>query len=126
MEGVKNENPFTLSGGQKRRLSVAIMLSKKHKILILDEPTFGLDYFNTRELMTQIRDLAKRGMGIIIITHNMNVVKEYATKALVLKEGENSYFGSVKNLFEKRSFLEDAKIIGKDTKLWNSVEGKYV
>lgn len=119
---VKDENPFTLSGGQKRRLSVAIMLSKKHKILILDEPTFGLDYFNTKELMTQVKDLAKKGMGIIIITHNMNIVKEYATKALVLKEGENSYFGSVKDLFENREFLESAKIIGKDTKLWDSRE----
>jgi energy-coupling factor transporter ATP-binding protein EcfA2 len=126
LEGVKDENPFTLSGGQKRRLSVAIMLSKKHKILILDEPTFGLDYFNTRELMTQVRDLAKKGMGIIIITHDMKIVKEYATKALVLKDGKNSYFGSVENLFENREFLEKAKIIGKNTKLWKSKEKNYV
>jgi len=124
LEGVKNENPFTLSGGQKRRLSVAIMLSKKHNVLILDEPTFGLDYFNTRELMTQIKGLAKKGMGIIIITHNMEIVKEYATKALVLKEGENSYFGPIKELFENREFLEKAKIIGKNTKLWNDEEVK--
>ena len=124
LEGVKNENPFTLSGGQKRRLSVAIMLSKKHNVLILDEPTFGLDYFNTRELMAQIKGLAKKGMGIIIITHNMEIVKEYATKALVLKEGENSYFGPIKELFENREFLEKAKIIGKNTKLWNDEEVK--
>ncbi|UUV17221.1 energy-coupling factor ABC transporter ATP-binding protein [Fusobacteria bacterium ZRK30] len=124
LEGVKNENPFTLSGGQKRRLSVAIMLSKKHNVLILDEPTFGLDYFNTRELMTQIKGLAKKGMGIIIITHNMEIVKEYATKALILKEGENSYFGPIKELFENREFLEKAKIIGKNTKLWNNREVK--
>ncbi|WP_028857072.1 ABC transporter ATP-binding protein [Psychrilyobacter atlanticus] len=124
LEGVKNENPFTLSGGQKRRLSVAIMLSKKHNVLILDEPTFGLDYYNTRELMIQIKGLAKKGMGIIIITHNMEIVKEYAMKALVLKEGENSYFGSVKELFENREFLEKAKIIGKNTKLWNDEEVK--
>jgi len=120
LEGVKNENPFTISGGQKRRLSVAIMLSKKHKVLILDEPTFGLDYFNTRELMVQIKELAKKGMGIIMITHNLNIVKEYATKALVLKEGENSYFGPIKDLFENRNFLEKAKIIRKDTKLCES------
>lgn len=126
LEGVKDENPFTISGGQKRRLSVAIMLSKKHKILILDEPTFGLDYFNTRELMVQIKELAKKGMGIIMITHNLNIVKEYATKALVLKEGQNSYFGSVENLFENREFLEKAKIIGKNTKLWKSKEKNYV
>lgn len=120
LTGVKNENPFTLSGGQKRRLSVAIMLSKKHKILILDEPTFGLDYFNTKELMVQVKDLAKKGMGIIIITHNMNIVKEYVTKALVLKEGQNSYFGPVKDLFENRELLVKAKIIRKDTKLCDS------
>lgn len=117
LKGVKNENPFTLSGGQKRRLSVAIMLSKKHKVLILDEPTFGLDYFNTRQLMVQVKELAKKGMGIIIITHNLNIVKKYATKALVLKEGKNSYFGPIENLFENRELLEEAKIIGKDTKL---------
>lgn len=120
LAGVKNENPFALSGGEKRRLSVAIMLSKKHKILILDEPTYGLDYSNTRELMDQIKDLANKGMGVIIITHNMNLVKEYATKALVLKKGKKSYFGSIKDLFENREFLEKAKKIKKNVTLCDS------
>lgn len=109
LEEVRNENPFILSGGQKRRLSVAVMLSKKHKLLILDEPTFGLDHLNTKNLMEQLTKLAQKGMGIIIITHNLDLVERYTTKTMVLRKGRVEFNNSTENFFKERGigFLKE-------------------
>lgn len=102
---VRNENPFTLSGGEKRRLSVAVMLSEDHKVLILDEPTFGLDYINAKKLMDNIISLAKKGMGVIIITHDMELVHRYASKAVIINDGSKVYEGHPSKLWEEKKLL---------------------
>lgn len=81
------------------------MLSEDHKILILDEPTFGLDYTNAKELMENISSLAKKGMGVVIITHDMELVHRYASKAIVMNDGNKAYEGIPSKLWEEKDLL---------------------
>ena len=87
LETEKEKSPFVLSQGQKRRLSVASMLLTDQKILFLDEPTYGQDYENRRELMNDMEMLRNEGVTIIMITHDMHLVKQYATKKVVIANG---------------------------------------
>lgn len=105
---LKKENPFTLSGGEKRRLSIAVMLSEEHRVLILDEPTFGLDYDNARELMGRVEELAKRGMAVMIITHDMELVERYAHRSIVMKAGRKIFEGETESLWEEIGIVRDA------------------
>ena len=123
----KNQNPFSLSQGQKRRLSVATMLMNDQELLILDEPTFGQDFVNTEALMKLLQTLNQQGKTILMITHDMELVYEYAHKVLLLHEGEIQYGGDVETFFAHTSLLEQASIkvpISYALKPWlNAIEG---
>ncbi len=106
----KQTNPFSLSQGQKRRLSVATMLSNDQQLLILDEPTFGQDQMNTEALMKLLKELNEKGKTILMITHDMELVLEYASKVLVLNEGKIAYQGKVSTLFEDKELLQAVSI----------------
>lgn len=85
---LKNEHPFSLSQGQKRRLSVATMIVDDQQILILDEPTFGQDAHSNDELMSLLQQRYESGTTIIMITHDMELVHDYATRVVVIDEGK--------------------------------------
>lgn len=87
LEDYKERSPFVLSQGQKRRLSVACMLLTQQKILFLDEPTFGQDYENRQELMKDMQKLVEDGVTIVMITHDMDLVKQYATRVVRIENG---------------------------------------
>ena len=106
----RNSNPFTLSQGQKRRLSVATMLALEPKVLILDEPTFGQDYENATRIMRELQRLNHLGVTIVMITHDMKLVGEYARRCGVLVAGEARYDGSVDGLFADGALLEEARL----------------
>ncbi|MBB6450298.1 energy-coupling factor transport system ATP-binding protein [Geomicrobium halophilum] len=91
---VRDHNPFSLSQGQKRRLSVATMLINDQELLILDEPTFGQDAENTEELMNLLKSLQQQGKTILMITHDMGLVEQFATHMIVLHEGRCAYEGN--------------------------------
>lgn len=82
LEKEKDKSPFALSQGQKRRLSVASMLLTNQKILFLDEPTYGQDIENRHELMKDMQKLVEQGITIVMITHDMDLVKQYATRVI--------------------------------------------
>lgn len=71
---LENANPFTLSGGEKRRLSVATALVAAPKLLILDEPTFGQDPETFTELVTMLRELTDNGISIVSVTHDPDFI----------------------------------------------------
>ena len=100
-------NPFTLSQGEKRRLSVASMLATDQQLLILDEPSFGQDYTNTYKLMNLVKKRQQAGCTVIMITHDMRLVWEYATEVALLSKKTLSYTGSVLELFTQKHFLAD-------------------
>ncbi|MCA0982902.1 energy-coupling factor ABC transporter ATP-binding protein [Halobacillus yeomjeoni] len=88
LEGLENRNPFQLSQGQKRRLSVAAMTVMDQELLILDEPTFGQDWNTTERLMDVLQDKNSKGKTIVMITHDMELVDRFATRVLVMEKGK--------------------------------------
>lgn len=78
-------NPFTLSGGEKRRLSVATVLASRPKLLILDEPTFGQDFRTWQELVGLLAELADEGTGIVAVSHDPELVAALADRVFALE-----------------------------------------
>ncbi len=105
----RDASPYILSHGQKRRLSVASMIVSKPKVLILDEPTFGQDFRQAKNLMLLLKDLAASGTLIIFMTNDMKIVSEYANRVIVLKE-KVIFDGNPKVFFNEEKLLEEAHL----------------
>ncbi|MBU5271367.1 ABC transporter ATP-binding protein [Staphylococcus caprae] len=88
LDKVKNQHPFEISTGQKRRLSVATALSSKADIVLLDEPTFGLDSHNTFQLIKLFQERVKQGQTIIMVTHDPEIIHRYPTRRLHVEDGK--------------------------------------
>lgn len=80
------KSPFEISGGEKRRVAIAGIIASSPSILVLDEPTVGLDPNGKKEILSLIKKIHEKGTTIIIVTHDMDVVMEYASKVVVLKD----------------------------------------
>ncbi len=93
------KSPFELSGGEKRRVSIAGILALEPKILVLDEPTAGLDPQGAKEMLSLFKSLNESGTTIILVTHDMNIVFEYASDVIVLSDGKVGYIGEPNKLF---------------------------
>ena len=110
MVGIHEEffekNPFELSGGQMRRVAIAGILAMEPEILVLDEPTAGLDPKGRRELMTLFKELHQNGMTIVLVTHLMDDVANYADYVNVLEGGKLVRSGYPKEVFQDVAFLE--------------------
>ncbi|MFD1334792.1 ABC transporter ATP-binding protein [Oceanobacillus iheyensis] len=104
------KNPFTLSGGQKRRLSVATMLDETPDLLLFDEPTFGQDAHTTKELMNMILELQNQGTAIIFVTHDMDLVDTYCERALVIDKGSVRFDGNPQSLWNQKELLQDTRL----------------
>ena len=107
-ESYLDKSPFELSGGEMRKVSLCGVLALEPKVLILDEPTVALDYKSREEIMTMVKKLKdKLNMTIVLISHNMNYVLEYADKVFVLKNGKINFEGTVEELFEDKQLLKE-------------------
>jgi len=104
-------NPFTLSQGQKRRLSVATMLAVGQRLLVLDEPTFGQDRLTTERMIARWKRLRDEGVTILFITHDMRLVLEVADLAAVLSDGRTISQGDVETLYERYELLDRANLV---------------
>lgn len=93
-------SPFELSGGEKRRVAIAGILALKPSILVLDEPTAGLDPQGEEEIMALFKKMYQEGISIILVTHDMDLVLKYAQKVYALNKGEIIYEGDPINLFK--------------------------
>ena len=102
LEKEKEKSPFTLSQGQKRRLSVASMLLTNQKILFLDEPTYGQDFENRHELMRDMWELVHEGITIVMITHDLSLVRQYATRVVEIGKGKVLSDLPTKSYFERK------------------------
>lgn len=100
LEGEREKSPFVLSQGQKRRLSVASMLLTDQKILFLDEPTYGQDFENRQELMRDMQKLVEEGITIVMITHDMSLVKQYATRVAKIQDGRVAQCQATEEFFK--------------------------
>ena len=102
------QSPFELSGGQKRRVAIAGVLAMKPEILILDEPTAGLDPKGRDEILDQIKHLQKEtGMTILLVSHSMDDVAEYVDRIIVMNKGRVVYDDEPKEVFSHYKELEE-------------------
>lgn len=101
------QSPFELSGGQKRRVAIAGVLAMEPEVLILDEPTAGLDPRGRDEILEQIDHLHReRNMTIILVSHSMEDVARYADRLMVMNHGQKVYDGTPKEVFHHYKELE--------------------
>lgn len=98
-ESYYERSPFELSGGERRRVAIAGILSIEPDILVLDEPTAGLDPYGQEVIMNLIVDLYNQGKTIILVTHDMDLLLKYCQKVILLKQGKITYEGTPKQLF---------------------------
>lgn len=114
MVGIHEEffekNPFELSGGQMRRVAIAGILAMEPEVLVLDEPTAGLDPKGRRELMTLFKELHQNGMTIVLVTHLMDDVANYADYVNVLEGGKLVCSGYPKEVFQDVAFFESKQL----------------
>src|SRR5215207_6759605 len=110
LEGRGGEDPFGLTKGERQRVAVASVLSVRPEVLILDEPTTGLDYAEQRSMMDLVRGLNEAGSTIIVVTHTMWVVAEYAHRAVVVRDGRVALQGTIREVFAKEDELRDASL----------------
>jgi len=105
--GLARANPFKLSHGEKRRLSVATMLILHQRVLVLDEPTFGQDRRHATALLEKFRALNDAGTTLIVITHDMRLVTEHASRVGVLQQGR------VLDCLEPDALFDDTELLAR-------------
>lgn len=103
-------HPFALSAGKKRRLGVATMLVSHPKVLLVDEPTYGQDKEMTQTLMQLMERIRAQGVTVVMITHDMRLVQEFASRVLVMAEGKILYEGDPAQLFDNKELLHAANL----------------
>ena len=101
-----DDSPFELSGGQKRRVAIAGVLAMKPEILILDEPTAGLDPRGRDEILDQIAKLHREGLTVILVSHSMEDVAKYADRIIAMNSGKVAFDGTPKEVFRHYKELE--------------------
>lgn len=102
-----NKSPFDLSGGEKRRAAIAGVMAMNPKILILDEPTAGLDPKGRQEILSMIKDYKKKtGSTVLLVSHSMEDVASVATKILVMNKSQVAMYDTVPNVFSRAKELE--------------------
>lgn len=102
------QSPFDLSGGQKRRVAIAGVLAMKPEVLILDEPTAGLDPKGRDEILDLVASLRQEtGITIILVSHSMDDVAEYVERIVVMNRGEICFDGEPKKVFSHKNELEE-------------------
>jgi len=106
-ESFYKQSPFDLSGGQKRRVAIAGVLAMKPEVLILDEPTAGLDPKGRDDILGLVEKLHKeQGMTIILVSHSMEDVAKYVSRLVVMNHGEKVFDGTPKEVFRHYKELE--------------------
>jgi energy-coupling factor transport system ATP-binding protein len=109
--GLQNErqsDPFLLSKGERQRLAVASVLVLRPRMLILDEPTTGLDHREQLRMMALVRDLNRAGIAIVIITHTPWLVAEYARRVVLMRKGAKIFDGGVREFFVQDELLRSS------------------
>jgi energy-coupling factor transport system ATP-binding protein len=110
LTGFEEEDPFTLTKSGRQRVAVASILAVQPEVLILDEPTTGLDYSEQRSMMDMVRHLNDMGSTIIFITHHMWVVAEYARRVFVINDGLLFLEGTTRDVFSHEKELLEASL----------------
>ncbi|MBO0386867.1 energy-coupling factor transporter ATPase [Staphylococcus simulans] len=104
---VMNKSPFQMSGGQMRKIAIVSILAMDPDIIVLDEPTAGLDPHSRKQVMDLLKQLQQEGKTIVLVTHDMNDVAQYADRIKVLQQGTLVYEGTPRALFSDSERIND-------------------
>lgn len=100
------EAPFSLSRGQRQRLALASIIAVEPKVMILDEPTTGLDYKECMEIMSAVKELNKNGTTVIMVCHDMELVLDFARRMIVLADGKIEADGKTLEIMRRKEILQ--------------------
>jgi energy-coupling factor transport system ATP-binding protein len=103
--------PYNMSRGQRQRLCLACLIALNPEILILDEPTTGLDYRECMEMMNRIKELNEKGTTVIMVCHDMEVVLDFAKSIIVMNRGEILKTGDAREILMDKPLLEKARLL---------------
>ncbi len=107
-EEFKDKSPFELSGGQMRRVAIAGVIAMRPDVLILDEPTAGLDPRGREQILNQIKSMhAKYKMTVILVSHSMEDIAKYTDQIIVMYRGKVKLYDTPKNIFKEAQLLEE-------------------
>lgn len=106
-ESFLDKSPFKLSGGEMRKVAIAGILASDPDVLVLDEPTVGLDPLAKKELIDLLKSIHEKGKSIIIVTHDMEVASRLAKRAIVLNESKIVFDGTIDDLFKNEELLKE-------------------
>lgn len=101
-----DEAPFSLSRGQRQRLALASIIAVEPKVMILDEPTTGLDYKECMEIMSAVKELNKIGTTVIMVCHDMELVLDFARRMIVLADGKIEADGKTLEIMRRKEILQ--------------------
>ena len=110
-ESFEERSPLELSGGQKRRVAIAGILAMKPKVLVLDEPTAGLDPAGAKKMMELFASLHKEGTTVIMVTHDMEQVFRYCEEVIVMENGKPKIQTDIKTFFKDSSLCKELNIL---------------
>ena len=107
-EELFSSSPYELSGGQMRRVAIAGVLAMGPEVLVLDEPTAGIDPYSKRQLFALLREMQGNGTTIILVSHSMEEISEYADRVVVFLDGTVCMDGSPEDVFSQKELLDGA------------------
>ena len=110
LTGAEERDPFSLTKGERQRVAVASILAAKPRILIVDEPTTGLDAEESARMMNMMRTLNQQGHTIIVITHDMGIVANYATRCVLMRDGTILADGPTREVFSDPELLRSTAL----------------
>lgn len=103
--------PFNLSRGQRQKLCLASIIALAPEIMILDEPTTGLDYRECIELMNKIKELNEKGTTVVMVCHDMEIVLDYAKSVIVMTDGVAIAAGATRDILQNNEILQKARLL---------------
>lgn len=106
-----DKDPFTLSRGERQRVALASILAVEPEIIILDEPTTGLDYLECMQVMNAVAALNKEGVTVLMVCHDMEVVLDFAQRVLVVSGGRLLAEGRTREIFRNTELMERASVL---------------
>lgn len=106
-----DEAPFSLSRGQRQRLALASIIAVEPKVMILDEPTTGLDYKECMEIMSAVKELNKNGTTVVMVCHDMELVLDFAQRMIVLANGKIEADGKTLEIMRSKEILQKASLL---------------
>lgn len=110
LSDVKDENPFSLGKGERQKIAIASTVVMEPEFLVIDEPTTGLDWNESKKILELIETLHKQGTTILAVTHDMRIVREYSTRVAAMNKGKIIFDGDITGLLDNQELFENANI----------------